>query len=272
MKNKTYRKTVQLLSIALFSSAMTLPVYGGKLSDLFNPEDPMIGAIGVKILSSLDDPSLGQSAQVNHDWNHMVQHTRHSENPFVYGLAPPLIRPQRELTNNILASLKARPDFFSSLIQEIRSPSFTAALSALPQQQQNEMKRKLPNLLDSSLSLYPWHLLRDLEEIRDEKALTSEHKSFRRLNEVIAILQKAASSFPTLSSQLESLGLTYQDYIENLCALSSSERAHLLSPVILAGDFLKSSYLVSRSVAYQLLALCSLPDYVALRTEYVRKV
>src|SRR5207253_2375817 len=125
-------------------------IQAGKLSDLF--DDPAVGALGVKVLSSLDDEGLGRSAQVNQRWNQLVQHSRNAENPSVYNLPGPLIRPQRALTRDILESTHAIKDPFSSLIQEIRGGSFTAALAGLSPQEQGMLKSKFPNLVDLSLS------------------------------------------------------------------------------------------------------------------------
>ena len=248
MVTRKSRNYGRFLSFVLSFSALSQAGTGGDLSDLFNPDDPIMKGIGSKVLSLLDERSLGRSAQVSKKWNPLVQDTRTIENPSLSGLPHPLIPSQCSLVKDILASTHAIKDPFSPLIQDIRH-----TCQGLPDDQKRTLRNRLPHLLDPTLSLYPWHLLKKGGQLKVANRLTSAHAGFKRLKEVQGILESL--SIPPLAPSLQTLAHTYEAYIASVCTHTPEDREVFLSPVFLQGDFLNGCYMISQSLAYQLLSL-----------------
>ncbi len=165
---------------------------------------------------------------------------------------PAILKETEEaLHKNIIQSLQAQTDTFTGLIANLRS-----AVTQLSDDKRQQIRKKLPNLLNASLSLDPWALLRDESLLRGQASLMPEHKSFNRLRAVMGHLKSLADSleFPSPSiSQMYLLREHYQGYMDNLSNLPSYEREIWLSPVRLYID--GNPYLISRTTAYSLLSM-----------------
>ncbi len=167
---------------------------------------------------------------------------------------PAILKENEEaLHKDIVQSLKARADTFTGLIDDLR-----ISITQLPDDKQQQIKKKLPNLLNCSLSLDPWRLLRDESLLRDQDSLTAEHKSFRRVQEVMELLEALTKTESLelsagIRAQMDLLKEHYQAYITELCTLSSHDRGALLSPVHLHIN--GNPHLISKTTAYSLLSM-----------------
>jgi hypothetical protein len=134
---------------------------------------------------------------------------------------------RQSLQQTVLESTEAIPDRFSSLIEEIKK-----TVAEAPTDFRNKVGSKLPNFVKASYSLYPWTFLRNEDDLGKVPVLTSDHAGFRRIQEVMGVLDDLCgeSLLPAaFFSNLQQLQSEYKGYIEALCALPLDKRGALLS-------------------------------------------